>query len=68
MSQIAKKQHLYSKTIMNKLKNKTMETKDQNALEERFAQFILESEDMINVRGGDNDEDPYFRQSVPPVL
>ncbi len=53
---------------MNKLKNKTMETKDQNALEAKFAQFILESEDMINVRGGGNDEDPYFRQNVPPVL
>lgn len=53
---------------MNKLKNKKMETKDQNALEAKFAQFILENEDMINVRGGGNDEDPYFRQNVPPVL
>lgn len=53
---------------MNILKFKEMETKDQNALEEKFAQFILESEDMINVRGGGNDDDPYFRQNVPPVL
>lgn len=42
-----------------------METKDQKNLEEQFAQFVLDNEDMINVRGGDNDEG-YMRMNIPP--
>jgi hypothetical protein len=45
-----------------------MKTLNSKLTSEIFTDFILSNEEMIYVRGGENDNDPIIKTTVPPII
>jgi hypothetical protein len=45
-----------------------MKTLNSKLTNEIFAEFTLSNEEMIYVRGGESDNDPIIKTTVPPVI
>ena len=45
-----------------------MKTLNSNLTKDIFTEFALSNEEMIYVRGGENDNDPIIKTTVPPII